>query len=84
MLRDRAIEAVRAKVAPGGKIDGEALEREQHAAHGLAWIATYAEALRQVADYARRIDGRRPLRRDGGAARCRSAPPNMPRSSSAA
>ena len=56
ILRDRATEAVKAKVAPGGKIDGAALEREQHAAHGLAWIATYAEALRQIADYARRMD----------------------------
>ena len=44
-LRDRAVAAVSAKVASGGKIDGAALEREQHAAHGLAWIATYVEAL---------------------------------------
>jgi (2S)-methylsuccinyl-CoA dehydrogenase len=56
-LRDRAIEAVSAKVASGGKIDSAALEREQHAAHGLAWIATYVEALRQLASYARRMDG---------------------------
>jgi (2S)-methylsuccinyl-CoA dehydrogenase len=56
-LRDRAIAAVSAKVASGGKIDGAALEREQHAAHGLAWIATYVEALRQLASYARRLDG---------------------------
>ncbi len=56
-LRDRAVEAVAAKVASGGKIDGAALEREQHAAHGLAWIATYVEALRQLASYARRMDG---------------------------
>ena len=56
-LRDRAVAAVAAKVASGGKIDGAALEREQHAAHGLAWIATYVEALRQLASYARRLDG---------------------------
>jgi (2S)-methylsuccinyl-CoA dehydrogenase len=56
-LRDRAIEAVAAKVSSGGAIDGAALEREQHAAHGLAWIATYVEALRQLASYARRLDG---------------------------
>ena len=56
-LRDRAISAVSAKVASGGKIDSAALEREQHAAHGLAWIATYVEALRQLASYARRMDG---------------------------
>jgi (2S)-methylsuccinyl-CoA dehydrogenase len=56
-LRDSAVQAVAAKTAPGGKIDGAALEREQHAAHGLAWIATYVEALRQIADYAKRLDG---------------------------
>ena len=56
-LRGRAIEALSAKLAPGGKIDNVALEREQHAAHGLAWIATYVEALRQIADYAKRLDG---------------------------
>jgi (2S)-methylsuccinyl-CoA dehydrogenase len=56
-LRDRAIAAVSAKLAAGGKIDGAALEREQHAAHGLAWVATYVEALRQLASYARRLDG---------------------------
>ena len=76
-LRDRAVEAVAAKVAPGGKIDGAALEREQHAAHGLAWIATYVEALRQLASYARRLDGRGPVRRDGEPARPDRAPPNI-------
>ena len=55
ILRDRCREAVAGKVSQGGKIDGEALEREQHAAHGLAWIATYAEALNQVASYGRRM-----------------------------
>jgi (2S)-methylsuccinyl-CoA dehydrogenase len=56
-LRDRAVEAVAAKVSSGGKIDGAALEREQRAAHGLAWTATYVEAIRQVTDYARRMEG---------------------------
>jgi (2S)-methylsuccinyl-CoA dehydrogenase len=56
-LNARATEAVKAKVAPGGKIDNAVLEQEQHAAHGLAWIATYAEAIRQLADYAKRMDG---------------------------
>jgi (2S)-methylsuccinyl-CoA dehydrogenase len=56
MLRDRAVEAIRAKVAADGKIDNAALEREQHAAHGLAFLATYAQAIRELADYARRLD----------------------------
>jgi (2S)-methylsuccinyl-CoA dehydrogenase len=54
-LRDRAREGVGGKVGQGGKIDSDALEREQHAAHGLAWIATYAEALNQLASYASRM-----------------------------
>ncbi len=57
VLRDRAVEGVSAKVSSGGKLDNAALEREQHAAHGLAWIATYAEAMVQLASYARRMDG---------------------------
>ncbi|HEV7463399.1 MAG TPA: acyl-CoA dehydrogenase family protein [Methyloceanibacter sp.] len=54
-LRDRAVEAVAAKVTVGGKLDTAALEREQRAAHGLAWVATYAEAIAQIASYARRM-----------------------------
>ena len=53
-LNVQATEAVKAKLAPGGKIDNAALEREQHVAHGLAWISTYAEGIRQLADYAKR------------------------------
>jgi (2S)-methylsuccinyl-CoA dehydrogenase len=56
-LRDRAVEAVGAKVSSGGKIDGAALEREERAAHGLAWVATYVEAIKQIAEYARRMEG---------------------------
>jgi (2S)-methylsuccinyl-CoA dehydrogenase len=47
-----ALAAVRARVAPGGKVDRIALDREQHAAHGLAWITTYTETLRQTAAWA--------------------------------
>ena len=53
-LGSATIEAVKGKLAPGGKIDNAALEREQHVAHGLAWIATYVEGIRQMADYAKR------------------------------
>lgn len=35
-----------------GKVDGAKLEAEQHAAHGLAWIATYGEAVRELGTYA--------------------------------
>jgi (2S)-methylsuccinyl-CoA dehydrogenase len=56
-LRDRAVAAVAAKVSKDGKIDNAALEAEEHAAHGLAWIATYVEALKQAASYASRMTG---------------------------
>ena len=46
--------AVKARVAPGGKIDRAAVDREQHVVHGLAWVATYAETLREVATGRRR------------------------------
>src|ERR1700690_629539 len=39
----------------GGRIDNAALEREQFAAHGLAWYATYATALRQMLEWAERL-----------------------------
>src|SRR4051812_26222667 len=44
---------VRARVlSADGKIDPAKLEAEQHAAHGLAWLATYGEAVRELAQYA--------------------------------
>ncbi|HEU5276880.1 MAG TPA: acyl-CoA dehydrogenase family protein, partial [Xanthobacteraceae bacterium] len=49
-----ATRAVRARVAADGRTIGRMLDREQRAAHGLAWLATYAQALRQLAAYAGR------------------------------
>jgi (2S)-methylsuccinyl-CoA dehydrogenase len=40
----------------GGRIDNAALEREQFAAHAFAWYATYAAALRQMLEWAARLD----------------------------
>ncbi|WP_460449799.1 acyl-CoA dehydrogenase family protein [Alsobacter sp. SYSU BS001988] len=48
-----AVNAVRARVTDDGRISAALLEREQHAAHGLAWLATYAEAVRELAAYGR-------------------------------
>ncbi|GJE46928.1 acyl-CoA dehydrogenase family protein [Methylobacterium soli] len=48
-----ATRRVRTRVmGPDGKVDPAKLEAEQHAAHGLAWIATYGEAVRELASYA--------------------------------
>jgi (2S)-methylsuccinyl-CoA dehydrogenase len=53
---DAARGAVRPLVTRDGKLDRDALDREQHLVHGLAWIATYAETLREVRDWARALD----------------------------
>jgi (2S)-methylsuccinyl-CoA dehydrogenase len=52
----RAQAAVVAKVAPGGKIDAAALDRDQHAVHGFAWLATYVAALRAILDWANNLE----------------------------
>ncbi|HTT99388.1 MAG TPA: acyl-CoA dehydrogenase family protein [Rhizomicrobium sp.] len=43
-------------VTPDGKISRSALDRHQRATHALAWYATYTEALRQMARWARRLE----------------------------
>ncbi|WP_349368965.1 acyl-CoA dehydrogenase family protein [Salinarimonas sp.] len=48
---------VRARVIAGERVSGAKLEAEQHAAHGLAWLATYAQAIREMASYAERLSG---------------------------
>ncbi len=54
---DAASDAVRSIVStPDGKQDRKAFERHQHAAHGLSWVATYLETLRQTAGWARRLE----------------------------
>src|SRR3954454_6596420 len=44
------------RVGMNGRIDGRLLDREQIAVHGLAWMATYVEALRQARRWAGRLD----------------------------
>ncbi len=47
--------AMRARLAPEGKIDRKLLDHHQHSAHGLAWVITYVETLRETADWADRM-----------------------------
>ena len=47
--------AMRARIAPSGKVDPALLETDQYAAHGLAWLATYVESLRQMQGWAERL-----------------------------
>jgi len=52
---DRALAAMRDRIFLTGRLDAAKLEAEQHAAHGIAWLATYVEAIRQMTAYASRM-----------------------------
>lgn len=54
-LLEEAIAAVRQKVLVDGRISSARLEQEQHAAHGLSWLATYLMALRELKAYGERL-----------------------------
>ena len=47
--------AVGERVTIEGRMVSRVFDREQRATHGLAWLATYVEALRQLAAYAQRM-----------------------------
>jgi (2S)-methylsuccinyl-CoA dehydrogenase len=50
-----ATDSVRALCSENGKVSGTLIEDHQTAAHGLAWLATYVEALRQMRAWAGRL-----------------------------
>ena len=52
-----AVAKVRERVIVAGKPDSGLFDREQRATHGLAWLATYVEAVRQLAAYTERMVG---------------------------
>ena len=54
-LLEQATASVREKVTTDGRISGAAMDAEQTATHGLAWLATYTEALRQMQNWATRL-----------------------------
>src|SRR5947207_5762713 len=54
LLADATL-AVRRRVAADGQVNNRLLDREQRATHGLAWLATYAQAVRQLSAYAERM-----------------------------
>jgi (2S)-methylsuccinyl-CoA dehydrogenase len=45
-----------AVVTPGGKVDRKKIDEEQRATHGLAWVLTYVETLKETANWAERIN----------------------------
>ena len=53
LVKGRAL--VASRVSTGGRISNKALEADQSAAHGLAWIATYVESLREMRGWADRL-----------------------------
>ncbi|MFZ2109250.1 MAG: acyl-CoA dehydrogenase, partial [Roseiarcus sp.] len=59
-LLARASALLRERLSEGGRLSAAKIEREQHATHGLAWLATYVEAIKQLGGYAGRMsaDGR--------------------------
>jgi (2S)-methylsuccinyl-CoA dehydrogenase len=54
-LLGEATAAVRARVTVDGQTVSRLLNREQRAVHGLAWLATYVEAIRQLVAYTERL-----------------------------
>ena len=56
-LLAKAKDCVRAATSENGRISNVLIEENQVQAHGLAWLATYVEALRQMQKWATRLDG---------------------------
>ncbi len=47
-----ARQTLRQRLATDGRVSGRAVEENQFAAHGLSWLATYVESLRQILRWA--------------------------------
>ncbi|MGR3376658.1 acyl-CoA dehydrogenase family protein [Salipiger abyssi] len=54
---EAARQSVRAMVEEDGRVSGTLIETHQFAAHGLAWLATYVESLRQMQYWADKLTG---------------------------
>ncbi|MGJ8556157.1 MAG: acyl-CoA dehydrogenase family protein [Sulfitobacter geojensis] len=55
-LLEKAKTSVRALVSKDGRVSAGLIEAHQTAAHGLAWLATYAQALRQMHEWAEALN----------------------------
>ena len=55
LVFERARESVRAMVTRDGKVSGALVEANQTAAHGLSWLATYAQSLQQMQRWAQAL-----------------------------
>ena len=54
-LFERARDRLRASLSVDGRISATLVEQNQTAAHGLAWLATYLESLRQMQVWAEKL-----------------------------
>ena len=54
-LYGQARARIGAKVTVERKLSAHLIDREQHAVHGLAWLATYEAVLRELSAYADRL-----------------------------
>ena len=54
-ILDKAKDSLRTMVTVDGRVSAARIEAEQTAAHGLAWLATYVESLRQMQGWAERL-----------------------------
>ena len=61
-LLDEATAGFRGRIAGDGAPSASVLNDHQHAAHSLAWIATYVEALRQLTRWAGELEVERQVR----------------------
>ncbi len=55
-MLETAKDCVRELVVVDGRVSGARIEAEQTAAHGLAWLATYVEALVQMQAWAEKLE----------------------------
>ena len=53
---ERAKASVKARVSEDGRVSGALIEANQTAAHGLAWLATYTQSLKQMQAWAEGLD----------------------------
>ncbi|MEO0937912.1 MAG: acyl-CoA dehydrogenase family protein [Pseudomonadota bacterium] len=55
-ILETATARLREMVSEGGRVSGTLIEAHQTAAHGLAWLATYAQSLREMQSWATKLD----------------------------
>ncbi|MCZ4258373.1 acyl-CoA dehydrogenase family protein [Sulfitobacter sp. PR48] len=55
-ILEKAKVSLRAMVSADGRVSADLIEQNQTAAHGLAWLATYAQSLRQMQKWAEALE----------------------------